>query len=80
MTTSSRRVPPCYVQSQTRLAAYDRGREPAWDGIAIVWFDDSATLRAATATPEWGRAKVDDANVLAPGPVSFIVTTEHVII
>lgn len=69
-----------YVQSHTRLAAYDRGREPAWDGIAIVWFDDSAALRAATATPEWDRAKADDESFIAPGPVSFIITTEHVII
>jgi uncharacterized protein (TIGR02118 family) len=69
-----------YVQSHTRLAAYDRGREPAWDGLAIIWFDDPDTLRAATATPEWDRAKADDANFIAPGPVSFIVTTEHVII
>ncbi len=48
--------------------------------IAIIWFDDSAALRAATATPEWERTKADDANFLAPGPVSFIITTEHVII
>jgi uncharacterized protein (TIGR02118 family) len=69
-----------YVQSHTRLAAYERGREPAWDGAAIVWFDDSAALRAATATPEWDRVKADDASFLAPGPVAFIVTTEHVIV
>jgi uncharacterized protein (TIGR02118 family) len=68
-----------YVQSHTRLGAYDRGREPTWDGIAIIWCDDSAAVRAATATPEWDRAKADDANFIAPGPVSFIVTTEHVI-
>src|SRR6266508_968740 len=69
-----------YVQSHTRLAAYDREREPTWDGIAIIWFDDPAALRAATVTPEWGSAKADDANFIAPGPVSFIITTEHVII
>lgn len=69
-----------YVQSHTRRAAYDRGREPTWDGIAIIWFDDPAGLRAATASPEWGSAKADDANFIAPGPVSFIITTEHVII
>jgi uncharacterized protein (TIGR02118 family) len=69
-----------YVQSHTRLAAYDRGREPAWDGIAIIWFDDAAALRAAANTPEWGRAKADDPNFIAPGPVAFIVTTEHVIV
>jgi uncharacterized protein (TIGR02118 family) len=68
-----------YVQSHPQLAVYDRGREPAWDGIAIIWFDDSAALRAATGTPEWNRAKADDPNFIAPGPVSFIITTEHVI-
>ena len=69
-----------YVQSHTRLAGYDHGREPAWDGLAILWFDDSAALRAATTTPEWQRAKADDPNFIAPGPVTFIITTEHVII
>jgi len=68
-----------YVQCHTRLSAYSGGREPAWDGIAIIWFDDSAALRAATATPEWDRTKADDANFIAPGPVPFIITTEHVI-
>ena len=69
-----------YVQGHTRRGAYERGREPAWDGIALIWFDDSAAVRAAITTPEWDRAKADDANFIAPGPVSFIITTEHVII
>lgn len=69
-----------YVQSHTRLAAYGRGRDPAWDGVALIWFDDTAALRSATATAEWNRAKADDPNFLAPGPVAFIVTTEHVIV
>jgi uncharacterized protein (TIGR02118 family) len=69
-----------YVQSHTRLAAYEHGREPAWDGLAILWFDDSAALRAASATPEWNRAQADDASFIAPGPVPFIITSEHVIV
>jgi|SRR5215470_14972396 len=69
-----------YIQSHTRLSAYDRGRQPAWDGIAISWFDDSAALRAATATPEWARVKADDPNFIAPGPIAFIITIEHVIV
>jgi uncharacterized protein (TIGR02118 family) len=68
-----------YVQSYTRLPAYDQAREPTWDGIAVLWFDDPAALRAATATPNWDRAKADDANFLTPGPVSSIITTEYVI-
>jgi hypothetical protein len=42
--------------------------------------DVSAVLRAATGTPEWGCAKADDPNLLASGPVAFIITTEHVIL
>jgi uncharacterized protein (TIGR02118 family) len=69
-----------YVQSHPRPSAYDRGRDPAWDGIALIWFDDSAALRAATTAPAWERAKADDENFIAPGPVAFIITTEHVIV
>ena len=69
-----------YVQSHTRLSAYDRGRDPAWDGVALIWFDDSAALRAATSSPEWARVRADEDNFVAPGPVAFIVTTEHVIV
>lgn len=69
-----------YVQSHTRLAGYERGRQPAWDGVALLWFDDVAALRAATATPEWARVMADNANFFAPGPMPFIITTEHVIV
>jgi len=69
-----------YVQSHTRLSAYDRGRDPAWDGVALIWFDDAAALRAATSSPEWARVRADEDKFVAPGPVAFIVTTEHVIV
>ena len=69
-----------YVQSHPRRSAYSRGRDPAWDGIAIIWFDDAEALRAATTTPEWDRVKADEENFVAPGPVAFIVTMEHVIV
>ena len=64
----------------TRPSAYGRGRDPAWDGIAIIWFDDSAALRVATATPEWDRVRADEGNFAASAPAAFIVTTEHVIV
>ena len=69
-----------YVQSHTRPSAYERGREPAWDGVALIWFDDVAALRVATSTPEWDRVRADEVNFVAAGPVAFIVTTEHVIV
>ena len=69
-----------YVQSHTRLAGYDRGRVPTWDGVASLWFDSMVDLRTAVASAEFARAKADDPNFLAEGPVSSIVTTEHVIV
>jgi uncharacterized protein (TIGR02118 family) len=68
-----------YVQSPTRLAGYGRGQDPAWDGVAITWFDDTQAMRASAATPEYARVRADEANFLAPGPAPFIITREHVI-
>jgi uncharacterized protein (TIGR02118 family) len=56
-----------YVQSHTRLSAYDRGRDPAWDGVALIWFDDAAALRAATSSPEWAQVRADESNFVASG-------------
>jgi len=68
-----------YEQSHTRLAAYAKG-EPAYDGIAELWFDDSEALRAAMKSPEFRKVQTDDADFIAPGPVPFIITTEHLIV
>jgi uncharacterized protein (TIGR02118 family) len=69
-----------YVQSHTRRAAYERGRAPAYDGVAITWFDDTKAMRASAATPEYARVRADEPNFLAPGPAPFIITREHVIV
>jgi uncharacterized protein (TIGR02118 family) len=69
-----------YVQSPVRRAIYERGREPAWDGIAITWFDDTRAMRASAATAQYGRVRADEPNFLAPGPAPFIITHEHVIL
>jgi uncharacterized protein (TIGR02118 family) len=69
-----------YVQSHTRLSGYGRGHDPGWDGVALIWFDDAAALCAATSSPEWARVRADEDNFVTPGPVAFIVTTEHVIV
>jgi uncharacterized protein (TIGR02118 family) len=68
-----------YVQSHTRLAAYERGRTPAWDGAAITWFDDTQAMRASAATAEYARVRADEPNFIAPDP-PFIITREHVIV
>ena len=69
-----------YVQSHARASAYERGRPPAYDGLAITWFDDTRAMRASAATPEYARTRADEPNFITPGDAPFIITTEHVIV
>lgn len=69
-----------YVQSHTRPSAYERGRTPAYDGVAITWFDDTQAMRASAATAQYGRVRADEPNFIAPGELPIIITTEHVIV
>ena len=41
-----------YVQSHTLPTAYHKG-EPVYDGIAEVWFDDTARCTPCAARPRW---------------------------
>jgi len=68
-----------YVQSHTRLSAYEGGRSPIYDGAAVTWFDDTQAMRASAASHEYARVRADEANFIAPDP-PFIITREHVIV
>ena len=69
-----------YVQSHTRASAYERGRTPAWDGVAITWFDDTDAMRASAATPQYALVRADEPRFIAPGALPVLITTEHVIV
>ena len=69
-----------YVQSHTRPSAYERARTPAYDGVAITWFDDTQAMRASAASSQYPRVRADEPNFIAPGDAPFIITTEHVIV
>jgi uncharacterized protein (TIGR02118 family) len=69
-----------YVQSHTRPSAYERGRTPTYDGVAITWFDDTGAMRASAASAQYPRVRADEPNFIAPGDAPFIITTEHVIV
>jgi uncharacterized protein (TIGR02118 family) len=69
-----------YVQSHTRASAYERGRTPAWDGVAITWFDDTDAMRASAATPQYALVRADEPHFIAPGALPILITTEHVIV
>lgn len=69
-----------YVQSHVRRSAYERGRTPAFDGVALLWFDDTASLRVSGGTAEAAKAAADLPNFLASGTAPVILTREHVIV
>ena len=67
-----------YVQSHTRLAGYAKG-EPVYDGIAEIWADDMAALRAMTAAAEHAAVQADEVRFIDKASQGAIVTHEHVI-
>jgi uncharacterized protein (TIGR02118 family) len=69
-----------YVQSHTRRPAYEGGRAPAYDGVAITWFDDTQAMRVSAATPEYARTRADEPNFLDTGRLPVIITREHVVV
>lgn len=68
-----------YVQSHTRMGAYDRPEPPAFDGLAITWWDNVDAMRASAASPAYASIRADEPNFLDGEPTT-ILTTEHVIV
>jgi uncharacterized protein (TIGR02118 family) len=68
-----------YVQSHVLPEAYTR-RAPAYDGVAITWFDSTNAMRLSATTPEYARTRADEPNFIAAGEIPVILTTEHVVI
>ena len=69
-----------YVQSHTRRSIYDSGRTPAYDGAAMMWFDDMETLRTASRTPEFERLRADIDNFIARDKSPFVIAAERVML
>jgi uncharacterized protein (TIGR02118 family) len=67
-----------YVQSHTLLPTY-RTDEPVYDGIAEVWADDTATLRAMTRSPEHAAVQADEARFIDRASMGVIITEDHVV-
>ena len=69
-----------YVQSHTRLSIYQKGKTPAYDGVALTWFDSTQAMRISATTPEYERTRADEANFIAAGQLPVIITKEHKIV
>ena len=68
-----------YVQSHTVASSYAKG-QPAYDGLAEVWADDTAALRAMTQSPANAAVVADEARFLDRGAMTFLLTEERVIV
>ena len=68
-----------YVQSHALPSSYRKG-EPAYDGIAEVWADDTNALRAMTRSPENASVQADEAQFIDRDRMGVIVTEEHVLV
>lgn len=67
-----------YVQSQTLAGGYRKG-EPAVDGVAELWFDDTAALRTLAASPELAAVRADEPHLMQMDSRCEIVTEDVVI-
>jgi uncharacterized protein (TIGR02118 family) len=52
-------------------------RPPAFDGMAELWFDDLAALRAARQSPEWRASTEDEANFIDETRPALFLTEER---
>jgi uncharacterized protein (TIGR02118 family) len=75
------RIPGCrkYVQSHTIHRPLG-GREPSFDGVAELWFDDWAAMERALATPETQAAITDERNFIDHSRTAFFISEEHQVI
>jgi uncharacterized protein (TIGR02118 family) len=67
-----------YVQCHAR-GSIDGVNAPAWDGIALAWFDGTQAMRGTAGSDAYKRTRADEANFLASGP-PFVIAREHVIV
>lgn len=69
-----------YEQNHTVLSAYVEGRRPAYDGLAITWFESTGAMKEGAKTREYAETRADEAAFLPDGHLPIIITREHTII
>lgn len=69
-----------YVQDHPTPSAYRDGREPVYDGVAEVWFDDWEALRASGQSPAWPAVMADEAQFMDPDSRRMLIVEEHLIV
>jgi uncharacterized protein (TIGR02118 family) len=69
-----------YEQNHLCLHEYDGGRQPAYDGLAVTWFDSTAGMKQSTSTEVYQRVRADEVNFLLDHRLPFMITREHVVV
>ncbi|HSM86393.1 MAG TPA: EthD family reductase [Candidatus Limnocylindrales bacterium] len=67
------------VQSR-RVSIPEDKYQPAFDGVAELWFDDVAALLAARQSPEWKASTADEANFIDHARTAYFVSEERVLL
>lgn len=65
-----------YVQSHTLHAHYHARHAPAYDGLALTWWADTAAMRASASSSEYAKTRADEGNFLS-GKLPVMLGTEH---
>jgi uncharacterized protein (TIGR02118 family) len=75
------RIPGCrkYIQSHT-VHRQLGGREPSFDGVAELWFDDWAALERALASSEARAAIEDERKFIDHSRTAFFIAEDHVVL
>jgi uncharacterized protein (TIGR02118 family) len=63
-----------------RISVPDDSRQPDYDGVAELWFDDMDALLAARRSPEWKASSEDEANFIDSNKVAYFISQERVIV
>ncbi len=69
-----------YVQCHTRLTAYRDGRQPVYDGVAEVWFDNTDAMWESEKIQEYAAVRADEPNFIDVTRLTFIITKEFVVL
>ncbi len=66
-----------YVQNHPLMSAYTDGRQPAFDGFAMVWFASKDAMRSSPQSAEYKAAYADEANFIDHAGLDHVITREH---
>jgi uncharacterized protein (TIGR02118 family) len=74
------RIPGLRKLVQSHRILLPDQRQADYDGMAELWFDDVAALRAARNSPEWKLSTADEQNFVDHQKTAYFVSEEQVIL